>query len=519
MPSKKKDTTVMVKFLKNLKMPGKEASKPSYPPCNRAFTLRMMNPMSYQEGHVSPLDQKIQPLLKRSIAKSFEHQRRNSNSTIDDSSICSDLSYQDGGLYDIDENDHGLSNGKNGKSTKNGRSKSSSNGFGMVRSRSSADGFEDAKSSSFNRNSTSRSTLPVRLRSKSAPKGAPKTNGVVRSETPTKERTDNTLKRSKSLKERPKSCNGFIRSTRTIENRTPNKGNTVVRSPRNDTTSKQKDTRSKLLNNGSYKAPIRAENRHTRSMSSREDALDSDSTFSEIDGYNLKSLRHKSSSSSTISAASTGLGSAEESSLESSFDSALQLSTSSLPSTKPEISSLINKTRNDKFHQKVTDICNLISDKHPGDFQILEGLVEMQHAYEERNLLVNETIKSLQRNVMDLEYRLNNTPNIPSLIMPLMNATKLFERQMQNIIDSKQKQQQTFERSSQIPDIDSNKTSPLEEISNEANAVANQIEQFMINSPEKNKENFNFPSTMTLPSDQHLTNGVDVLVKPNLEFH
>ena len=62
-------------------MPGREAPKSTnnttttavinnYPPCNRAFALRMMNPTSYSDERISPLDKEIQPLVgKKFVAK------------------------------------------------------------------------------------------------------------------------------------------------------------------------------------------------------------------------------------------------------------------------------------------------------------------------------------------------------------------------------------------------------------------------------------------------------------------
>ena len=122
-------------------------------------------------------------------------------------------------------------------------------------------------------------------------------------------------------------------------------------------------------------------------------------------------------------------------------------------------------------------MCRLISERHPGDFQILETLTEMQSAYEERNDLVRDTISNLREKVRILEYKNANAPNIPGLVIPLMRATNAFQTQLQSIMDAYHRP--GIDAYTQHPVMESQQygNSSLDQISEEANQVASQIEK------------------------------------------
>ncbi|XP_002168463.2 putative uncharacterized protein DDB_G0285119 [Hydra vulgaris] len=133
-------------------------------------------------------------------------------------------------------------------------------------------------------------------------------------------------------------------------------------------------------------------------------------------------------------------------------------------------------TNMDNFSSRLNEVCNLITEKYPGEFLIIERLVEMQSAYEECNNSVNETIAQLRQRIVELEERQNS--GIAALAIPLMYATSTFQSQIQNIINRKNL---TTDFSVQVCNGQT-QNSPLDEISNEANAVAAHIASLCLNS-------------------------------------
>ena len=129
----------------------------------------------------------------------------------------------------------------------------------------------------------------------------------------------------------------------------------------------------------------------------------------------------------------------------------------------------------DGFSSRLSEVCNLITEKHPGEFQIIERLVEMQSAYEECNNSINETIVQLRQRIVELESK--ESVGITSLAIPLMNATSAFQSQIQDIINRKYF---TTDFSVQVCNGQT-QNSPLDEISNEANAVAAHIASLCLN--------------------------------------
>ena len=496
-------------------MPGKD--KQNYPPCNRAFALRMMNPMSYREGNVSPLDRQIQPVVKRQIAKNVESRK----GSIDDnssSSMSSTTSYTESGLYDIDEHDHQryrYSSGGNGTPNtprrNTVRTKSTSNL--MTRSYTSADGFSIGN---FSRNVTARSTMPSRLRSKSSSKGSVSANTTPRNEN---KETSSSLKRTQSLRERPKSALGISRpSTSHGQN---NSAQILKKtSSSSNVTSLRKPSRSK--DNPKKCSTLRKEKTYNgiNGVHSRRDddstESDNSSVMNDIDSfkqtYRATSNGCSSLGSSTITL-NGSVSSYGDSSLESSFDSAVQLSVASCSSLNT------SSLKDDSFSEKLSDICTLISQRYPGDFQILENLVEMQSAYEQRNEQVNKVVKNLEQNVHNLNRKISQASRLTNLIAPLMQVTRSFEKELLGVMEANSKvSKETHEQYTQIPSVSSqekednfcngheNSTSgqlnglpndfgealngkhpsPLEEIHSEANAVANKIMEGIAEQQEKN---------------------------------
>lgn len=494
---------------KNTIMPGKDL-KGNYPPCNRAFALRMMNPMSYQQGHMSPLDGEIQPVVKKTIAKAIR-ERTGSENSFDDISLspASSLSsFQDMELYDIDEN--GKNHGMNGDVRLNSsfdsyRTKPSprssvsgkSNGNGFIsRSYSSSDGFNG---SNFQRGSSVRISTPARIRSKSSPRkvsnGAsyePSVNRVngyrpdvtnylqnktVQNNTP---EGGSSLRRSQSLRERSK---------KTLMNKSNDKQN----QPKDNVTklrvatTRSSQLRAKIHQNGTTPTPKQGRTdsglKKKTAKGSLEDWSESDSSaiYSEINAYNPRNnprSRHTARHASKRERRDSNNTLSETSSIEE-FDSALQLSTPSTPSARPSLSSSPILQNSDKFSAKLNEVCQLITTQHPHDFQILETLVEMQTAYEDRNQLVTRTISDLRRRVNELESKSANSSNIPALVIPLMRASTNFQSKLQSIMDSQHAPKCTTDQYVQATE-DSIRESTLDEISTEAYAVAAELEKLSL---------------------------------------
>ena len=522
--------TPIISFYFYFSMPGKDYNKhPSYPPCNRAFALRMMNPTSYADERTSIFDKEIQPVVKKSIAKSVSESsdsssRRLSADTIsfDGESISptsSDTSFSEMELYDIDEidneavgtNEYGMIRQHSSldnytRSNKVQRNKTVTGNEHMIRSYSSVDGFEGH----FSRNSALRSTLPAR--SSNTPKGT-STNASTRrpyrqdamaylnesskKSTPSKGGCGSSLKRSHSLKN--------DRTSSSVEKSAEKNKNTKIRV----TGTKSSQLRAKLHDS----AVVHQPHQHTTATKSRPSPLgkhrqrsrddysgsDSSSTaFSELDSSHTRhyQTRHTPnvSNNGTLKKSTNKRRSPKEQNVRdfSTKTSPHASSPLKISSTNMLLSSP-NLPKSDTFSTRLTQLCNLISERHPGDFQILETLVEMQSAYEDRNELVKNTISSLREKISSLENKLANSPNIPGLVIPLMRATNTFQNQLQSIMDSSHRTTEMHDISIQFPDEEGINTQPsikaplhepitMAEISNEANNVVKEIEKLGIHS-------------------------------------
>uniref|UniRef100_A0A7M5XLV3 Uncharacterized protein n=1 Tax=Clytia hemisphaerica TaxID=252671 RepID=A0A7M5XLV3_9CNID len=527
-------------------MPGREAPKSTsstnsstngvinnYPPCNRAFALRMMNPTSYSDERISPLDKEIQPLAgKKFVAKQvFSSGIYQQNSTdvlsVDEISLspassCASLSELD--LYDIDENRNtSISSTDGGKmfprqrssleahymrNSKPTKSSSSSNEgeYGMRRSYSSAGGFDGGF---FQRGHANRSSTPSRARSKSKNGFKEEASTYLQthqsSSSPKGARLGNTpgVRRTQSLKGgRPNvSVNpiGRTKSTVGTPQKSPNSKIRVVGTKSSQLRAQSAETKqtpgatkaatSSPTNQRSVKSTVNQRGRttsrshKTRSLNSTEEYSESDSSvFSEVsDSYYPRRSRQGSVKLNGHSSPSARRAQANRGS----------------PSSSPAATSknfLINDSlqmkrlpKVDTFSGKLTDVCRLISERYPGDFQILETLTEMQSAYEERNHLVTETISGLREKTRLLEHKCANSPNIPGLVIPLMRATNAFQSQLQCIMDAYH--QPGIDETTQFPESGNiiRKSEPnaqdtvhngsLDQISKEANLVASRIEK------------------------------------------
>jgi len=538
-------------------MPGSDLglSKQNYPPCNRAFALRMMNPTSYSDDHISPLDKEIQPIYKKFVAKTaysgtespsvgaykINHFQRGDSTdllSIDEISLspassCASVNEMD--LYAIDENMYGSDtalirqrSSLDARSVKHRRSEakdsSSSNegDYGLVRSYSSAGGFDGGY---FNRGTPNRSTLPSRSRSKSNVKESG--NNLYRDEASnylqsqrstgspkgTRSGGSSSLRRTQSLKgNRQTSSNGASPLARPKSSASSHVGSGLkirVASTKSSQlraqmieTKQQKQngsgTPSKPFHlNGGGGTPLRkgrqTMNSHktTHSLNSTEEYIsESDSSvFSEMDAYNP---RHNPRGNRQASVQVN----AKKKQPRLSKDSPSKQSKPSVASPKLNAQRCQNLvgtpkqlSRSDTFSDKLSEVCQLISEKHPGDFQILETLIEMQTAYEERNDLVKETISGLREKNRMLEYKCANSPNIPGLVIPLMRATNAFQTQLQSIMDAYhqpgvdemcQFPEVIFEEQEEEEDegeLETPRENPLDQITKEANLVANQIEK------------------------------------------
>ena len=497
-------------------MPGRETSlKSDYPSCNRAFALRMMNPTCYSDERTSPLDKEIQPLGKKFVAKpaslssgigyyrdSTELLSVDEISISPASSCASSLSEME--LYDIDEHKYGpeqqqLKRQRSSLEAHILRNNTKSKGrgeYGMVRSYSSAGGFDGGYFN--NRETPSRSSVPLRTRNKTSPKDTKK--GY-------KEEATAFLKTHHALNSSPKgshsSGSSGLRRTQSLKGARPNLEESPMGRPRSTMgINKSPTLSSKIRVAGTKSSQLRAKSVESKqkqesspqlqkmartastkraggrnvttpksslasSLNSTEEESDG-SVFSEIDAYNPRynprgrqetKVRNESPlyrKSQPLTRAATAPG---------------KSSPTRHTQNIPQVKRLLNT---DTFCDKLTDVCRLISEKHPGDFQILETLTEMQSAYEERNDLVRDTISNLREKVQILEYKNANAPNIPGLVIPLMRATNAFQTQLQSIMDAYHRP--GVDACTQHPDTQQYGNS-LDQISEEANQVASQIEK------------------------------------------
>lgn len=403
----------------------------------------------------------------------------------------------------------------------------------MFRSHSFADGFDGH----FSRGSPARASMPVRLRTASIPpRDSQHLDGTTtlpgkhkgyRNEAMAYLQGKNGGKRLSSSKSssgkqgvgtlaRTHSLKGLKSERMSVGNRTAEKGKspaaTTAKVRVSETRSSQ--LRAKLHDScgGQTASPRNASpfrpNSATRSggkhrhLNSFEDESDSSSTvFSETDAYNPRnnprgSNKHSPQGTSTkhmkVSSSRRRLPN-EQRTTSPSYNnnnnnnnthqqhSPKNQRTNSIPSNLS--SQLFSQlAKNDTFSSKLSQLCTLISERHPGDFQILETLVEMQTAYEDRNELVKTTISGLREHIHTLEHKLAHSPSIPGLVIPLMRATNAFQNQLQSIMDSHGVL--SHDVSIQFPE--SNRSDGREitmaEISAEANSVAKQIEQIGLNS-------------------------------------
>lgn len=469
-------------------MPGSEIPKRDYPSCNRAFALRMMNPTCYSEERTSPLDKQIQPLGKKFVAKSAlssgvgYHRDSTELLSVDEVSLspassCASLSEME--LYDIEEHKYGpeqqmLHRQRSSLEVNNLRKHHSPKGgeYGMVRSYSSAGGF--------NRSSPSRTSLPSRNKNK--PNNANgfkqeasaflKTHQSASSPKGTAAAASK-LRRTQSLKggrppaetsspiSRPRSSSGMNKSSLTSPSskiRVAGTKSSQLRAEslkqKQESPQPQKMTRTSSSTKRGKASPP--------SLNSTEEESDG-SVFSELDTYNprhnprgrtTKEVNHKAQRNSRAD------GGGKASSVQNISSQARRNLTT------------------DTFGDKLNEVCRIILEKHPGDFQILETLTEMQSAYEERNDLVKDTISNLREKVRILEYKNSNSPNIPGLVIPLMRATNAFQTQLQSIMDAYHKP--GVDASTQLSPDSQQYGTPLDRISEEANQVASRIEKLSV---------------------------------------
>ena len=438
-------------------------------------------------------------------------------------SNCASLSELD--LYDIDENRNtSISSTDSGKMfprqrssleahnlrhLKPTKSSSSSNEgeYGMQRSYSSAGGFDGGF---FQRGHINRSSTPSHTRAKakngfkeeasaylqshqssSSPKGARvgSAPGIRRTQSLKGARPNvsvNAIGRTKStVGTAQKSPNSKIRvmgtkssqlRAQSAEMKQKHGGSQVTDSPK-----PQRSVKS-FTNSPPKRGRTTSGSHKTRSLNSTEEYSESDSSvFSEVsDSYNPRRSRQGSTKLNGHSSPNARRVQANRGSPTSVAATSKNYSTNGSPHQVKRLPKV------DTFSGKLTEVCRLISERYPGDFQILETLTEMQSAYEERNQLVKDTISGLREKTRLLEHKCANSPNIPGLVIPLMRATNAFQSQLQCIMDAYH--QPGVDEMTQFPEsgnfIQKSEStahdatdSPLDQISKEANLVASRIEK------------------------------------------
>ena len=490
-------------------MPGREtsSSKSDYPSCNRAFALRMMNPTCYTDERTSPLDKEIQPLGKKFVAKSASlssgigyHRDSTELLSVDEislspaSSCASSLSEME--LYDIDETKYGpeqqqlqrqRSSLEPNNLRKNIKNMKSGGEFGMVRSYSSAGGFDGGYFN--NRGTPSRSSVGSRASPKDSKNGY-------------REEATAFLKQRHAQSSSPKgTLSNNLRRTQSLKGARPGLEESHLPRPRSTTGMKSPSSASKVRVAGTRSSQLRAkalESKQKQESSPQPQKMTRTASTKKVGGRSSSNATSKSSLNSTGEESDGSVFSEvdayrprhnprgrqhemKQPRLESPLSRKSQQQRTpgkSSPTTAahaqnaPQVKRLLNT---DTFSDKLNDVCRLISERHPGDFQILETLTEMQSAYEERNDLVRDTISNLREKVRILEYKNANAPNIPGLVIPLMRATNAFQTQLQSIMDAYHRP--GVDAYTQYPDTQQYGSSSLDQISEEANQVASHIEK------------------------------------------
>ena len=267
--------------------------------------------------------------------------------------------------------------------------KAATNGF-MNRSYSSNDGFI--------RGSTARQSTPVRYRSSSSPdktiqNGRQSPHKAIRSDVSNYLEQNNQLKegsslrRSQSLRDcaRPKVNlrNGDVKSnatklrvasTRSSELRAKMNNSPIKAPTPNKTNVKQtKKQQKKVLSTNKNVKNAEDESDTSLIVNSERDA-NNPRNIPRKHGKKQQQQQPRERRDSTLS---------EASSIDS-YDSALQMSSPSTPSVLPVLDpgslKVTSLPSHDAFSKKLADVCTLISDHYPGDFHLLETLVEMQAA-------------------------------------------------------------------------------------------------------------------------------------------
>lgn len=480
----------------------------------------------------------VRPLSIKNVSEIYgqppgdlERQLSADTISLDEASLSptdTDTSFSEMELYDIDEIEHetheelGMIR-QHSSLESYGRSKKvqyqSNNTNDIYRSHSSADGFDGH----FSRGSSARATMPGRVRSGNTPsrdsqshdgtsstkrkgyrneavaylqgKGGSKKNSKNNSD------KQGTLTRSRSLKGlKGERISVGIPPEKVQNGQSSEKGKSPMATKVRVAETRSSQLRAKLHdqnnqpNNLDHKtaSPFRAagasRSGKLRQMGSFDECSESDSSstaFSEIDPNSRSNTRSKGLTNSALAKHSKLSSSRRRLPSEQRTPSPLYTSQSQSPKSQRSNSSTPNSQQSyqlpkqDTFSSKLSQLCTLISERHPGDFQILETLVEMQSAYEERNDLVKNTISSLRERIHTLEYKLAHAPNIPGMVIPLMRATNAFQNQLQCIMDSHGVV--SHDVSSQFPESKSGELT-MEEISTEANNVAKEIEKLGLKS-------------------------------------
>ena len=488
---------------------------PSHPSYNRAFALRMMNPSSYRERKTSPFDRDIEPLPSQKIAKniSFSPQAHTNGSRYDHdppsfssvSPTSSLSSFHDSELYDIDENgdnpdmnrEYSLPRARSmidyhEKRTSFNGSNSDESPLFMNRSYTAVDRFNDVVKISNNKSKrVANVSAPVGATSKSKSSSKSKEDKKATD----KVKTHSPVKRTKNLKDqRPKSDLGYLPRRTTAQPTPEKKTSTNTRTPVQDRqqnavtknkpyepNNKSSDQEKKSCRSEPHKrsvkevksAPTRSSIRPSARINSYSDPSESDSSliFNERDVRYRRSPRPRSSSSIPE----------RKDSFNNSRDNFsgfyLQLhAPRSLSAPIPDIDVASNS--HDSFSDKLAQICNLMSEKHPGEFQIIESLVEMQSAYESHQQSCRKEIHQMQQKLQQLERRLEVTenrraPSMSAVVLPLAKATTNFQHQLIEIIKlCKSQSPALVDTGSQANSADEGTAA---EISSEAMAVAEQI--------------------------------------------
>ena len=123
-------------------------------------------------------------------------------------------------------------------------------------------------------------------------------------------------------------------------------------------------------------------------------------------------------------------------------------------------------SRNERFSRRLSLLCNMLAEKYPGDFHILELLVELQVSNEKREAKITKTVDLMQQKIDDMDRRIAlmesvSNPGLENILLPLQQATEAFNSGISNALRACQSRKETR---LEIPDGKEEQEDTLEDV-------------------------------------------------------